>query len=140
VTHQERLFAEKPEEGKDLLTVQLEGEYAHFRRRVGSQGLLYLLDQEVESIRLKWEEVKEIGKGDMGNRAREWDRTVQQVSALGGGIQDEMEADAGMVSRMHAALGEAQQAIEAMQPHWDTSSPQASLHPGPWGEASTQPA
>ncbi len=120
--HQERLFAEKPEEGKDSVTEQLEGEYAHFRRRVGAQGLLYLLDQEVEAIRLKWEEVKEIGKGESGNRAREWERTVQLASALGEGIQAEMEANADMVARMHTALTESQQAIEAVQPHWDTKA------------------
>lgn len=117
--HHERLLEEKPEEGKDTLTTQLESEYSHFTRRVGSQGLLYLLGQEVEAIRQRWEEVRAIGCGESDSRIREWEKTIHNASSLGIAIQAEMRDNEAMIARMHRSMAESQAAIDAMQSHWD---------------------
>jgi len=115
IKHQERLFSVQAEEKTFSLVTHLD-EHIQLRRCVHTRGLLYLLDQEVEAIRLKWSEVKEIGKNERGDRASEWKRTIKRISVLGESIQGEINTSQKMKARLNVKLEELQEAIEAMRP------------------------
>jgi len=115
IKHQERLFSVQAEDKTFSLVTHLD-EHIQLRRCVHTRGLLYLLDQEVEAIRLKWSEVKEIGKNERGDRASEWKRTIKRISVLGESIQGEINTSQKMKARLNVKLEELQEAIEAMRP------------------------
>jgi len=102
--------------------LELEEEFADFQRKIGTDGMLFILGQETDQLWRRWDELQNLngfqGKGwEAGGN--QWQAVVDSLHDLGNKVGAEQESSVQMANKLQRALDHSLEIIDTIEPQWD---------------------
>ncbi|KAL6069606.1 Unconventional myosin-IXb [Balamuthia mandrillaris] len=114
---------------EDMFIATLEDRFAEFQRKISMDGLLLLLEEEVNALEQRWTTIEQEEKQEQQRNQKftyqkaspNWsvESVGQELKALRKAIQEEDEAVLAMKKKIEVQLEDSKAIIDKIEPSWD---------------------